>query len=254
MEHNESKPKKEKKPLTWKWVLAYCAIGAVFLAGVVMLWNQYSPPKPNENIVIPTQAPVTPTPVAIATPTQAAEDGQEAAPESTPGQRDIEVPYKIYFPVQKLEAPIVPVGIEEGNEMGKPDTAHEVGWWYYSPSPGDPGTSILTGHQMWKKEKGVFSVLRSVNVGDQIIIEFEGGLLRYFEVDRTETYKAADVPVEYRSTGPDMETQLVLITCKGDYGGDGFSRSRVVAICKERVDLRRADDPFVENSGGSAEE
>lgn len=246
-----SKAGKQKRPLELKWKLAYIGIGAVFIAGAVMVLRQaIVPPNLDFHERTPRPAiadtPAAPTdsagPMVSATPT-----AQEPLASPTPTPRDIQVPVLISFTKQRQECPIIPVGIGEGNVMDAPESATEAGWFYYSSPPGDAHNSVIVGHQAFGGKKGIFSVLKNMKQGEQVVIEFESGLQRFFEVERVESYLKEDVPTEYVTTGSGTATQLTLITCLGDYGLDGRSLSRVVVICKELRELRESGDPFIES-------
>lgn len=248
---NQEPGKKQPSSLLWK--LIYAAIAVVFVVGLFMVLRQ-EVLLPNPDFQAPTPPPpVETTPPPAATPDAAIAPGaaSPSAPIPTPAPTPrMEVPTVVYFERHKQQASIIAVGITEGNEMGSPDNAEDAGWFYYGSSPGNPGNAILNGHRSYGGKSGVFSVLKKLKQGDRVSVEFESGMLRFFEVDRVEEYKAEDVPREYLTTGPDTATQLTLITCLGDFGADGFSRSRVVAICHELTELRQADDPVVEGYAG----
>ncbi len=220
---------------------------ALFIAGIAMLLRQYVL-LPNWGYKAPTPAPIVtsaPTPEQTAAPAQQTPDpALSPTPSPTPAPRP--VPVKIYFPKEKQECPIEPVGITENNEMEAVDSAVIAGWYTYGASPGDPGNSVVNGHQRKNGQMGVFSVLKKMEPGEEIIIEYNNGALRYFESQSRETYKAEDVPEEYMTVGPDTPTRLVLITCLGDYGTDGLSESRVVVLCKELTEKRQENDPVIE--------
>lgn len=246
-----SKADKQKRPLELKWKLAYLGIGAVFIAGLVIVVRQcVLPPNPDFHERTP-RPDITDTPATL---TDSAEPIVSAAPTTlepmaspTPAPRDIQVPVLISFTKQRQECPIIPVGIGEGKVMDSPESATEAGWFYYSSPPGDAHNSVIVGHQAYGGKKGVFSVLKNMKQGEQVVIEFESGLQRFFEVERVESYLKEDVPTEYVTAGSGTATQLTLITCLGDYGLDGRSLSRVVVICKELLELRESGDPFIES-------
>lgn len=249
---NGKKPDKQdkpaKKPLTWAWRLVYAVIGAMFVAGAVMVIRQVWLP-PQTDFELPTPQPATAseaTPTAApATPAGTGGAPEETLAPSTPEPVALKVASKIYFVEQKRSCPVIVVGIEEDNSMGAPQSADEAGWFNRSVPPGDNGTSYISGHQAFGGKKGVFSVLRQMKEGEEVIVEFEDGTLRYFTVDRIEIYDKTEVPEEYLTAGTNTKTQLILYTCKGDYDGSGQSLSRVVAICSEQLDKRQADDPFL---------
>lgn len=241
LHQNNGKQRKPKKPLGPLWIAVYALIGCVFVYGVVLVVREYVL-LPNIDYVSPTPRPIVTTPPAD-TPSPgdpAASSDPEASPEPT--RKPIMVPTIIYFDDHKQQCPIIVVGIGEGGGMDSPLNATEAGWFYYGASPGDKGTAIINGHQRFSGQIGTFSILKSSKPGERIIIEFDSGVLRYFEIERVETYEAKDIPEEYLRTGTDTETRLILITCLGDYGSDGYSKSRVLAICNELTELRQEGD------------
>lgn len=224
--------------------VAYGLIALMFAYGVYSVLMEYviydpsstayNPPPTAPAVTSSPSADVTPTPTPApaASPTEAANGKEEYTP-----LPDSLIPAMIYFERQKLQGPIIFIGFAGVGEMGSPESATEAGWFYYSAPPGEEGNSIINGHQKYAKKKGLFAVLKTMEVGDRVIIEFRDGSVRYFEAYAINTYKAEDVPKEKINQGG--ETRLTLITCLGDYGEGGSSKSRVVVECSELVELRK---------------
>ena len=228
MENNDSN-KTPNKRSGIIWTLLYIVIGAVFLTGVYLILRQYV--LFPENYVPPPT--LTPTATVVPTPTLAPSATPLPTPSPTPYVQKI--PVRIYFTDHKLQAEIKPVGVTENNEMGTLDSAQDSAWYQFGPSPGEPGNALLNGHVRWKGEKGTFSILKEMKTGEEVVIEFDDGTFKYFIVDTLNTYLLDEVPASVMDLKG--ESRMTLITCLGDYDQAlGTSRSRVVAVCKEKTE------------------
>lgn len=226
MENNNSN-KTPNKRSGIIWTLLYIVIGAVFLTGVYLILRQY--------VLFPEKyvEPPTPAPTATLAPTLAPSATPLPTPSPTPYVKKI--PVRIYFTDHKLQAEILPVGVTENNEMATIDSAKDAAWYQFGPSPGEPGNALINGHVRWKGEKGTFSILKEMKTGEEVVIEFDDGTFKYFTVDSLNTYLLDEVPASVMDLKGD--SRMTLITCLGDYDHAlGTSRSRVVAVCKEKTE------------------
>ncbi len=141
------------------------------------------------------------------------------------------LPVRIQLPAGRA-APVVPLGLQGSgsdtpDHLEVPSTAHEVGWFVHSPSPGQPGPAVLTAHVDYAGRAGAFSDLAALQPGDLVTVELDNGGSVTFTVTRLERYHKTDFAhdVVYAPTpGP----ALVLITCGGPFV-DGEYRDNVVA-------------------------
>ncbi len=219
-------PDTKKRP-GFIWTLLYILVGAVFLTGVYLILREY--------VLFPAPyvAPPTPAPTATIAPTLPPQVTPVPTPSPTPYVKKI--PVRIYFTDHELQADIYPVGVTENNEMATLDSAKDAAWYQFGPSPGEEGNAIINGHVRWKGEKGTFSILKEMSVGEEIVIEFDDGGFKYFTVDTLDTYLLDEVPASVMDLKG--ESRMTLITCLGDYDRDlGTSRSRVVAVCREKTE------------------
>jgi len=210
-----------------KWIVLYCIIGVLFLAGIAMIVR--------DNVIIapgytapPTQPPATPTPPA---PTATPAKDQPViiyTPEPTPSEPLL--PVKIYFTDHEIVCDIEPAGVLESGELEALPSATVAAWTNTSALPGEDGNAILNGHVRWKGKMGHFAILREMEPGEEVVIEFSDGTFRYFTVSTKDVYRLEDFPKEaLRADGP---ARMTLITCLGDYNPDiGTSESRVVVVC-----------------------
>jgi LPXTG-site transpeptidase (sortase) family protein len=111
-------------------------------------------------------------------------------------------------------------GVDDNGQMDVPDNVTEVGWYKFGPSPGEPGSAVLAAHvDLAGPGRGLFYDLGHVEVGDTVVVTYEDGDERSFQVVARSTYPKLELPLDVifsRSGDP----VLTLVTC-----GGGFSRS-----------------------------
>lgn len=214
------------------WYLAYAAIAAMFVFGIYLIVIDsfiIVPPieaPPTFSAAPATPAP-TPAPAAAPTPT----------PEPTPY---VQVkPVRIYFTASSYWSNVYPVGIVEGTEaeIATVDNADDAGWFELGAAPRESGNCIISGHNRKDGKMGVFSYLKEMEIGEEVVVELENGEFVYYEVMEIEEFAVEGFPQEYLARkGPD---RLTLITCKGDYSRrQQMSLTRVVVVCKEKTGVQ----------------
>ncbi|MGH1493039.1 MAG: class F sortase [Acidimicrobiales bacterium] len=112
-------------------------------------------------------------------------------------------------------APVTGVGIEANGDMEIPE-ADEVGWYRYGPTPGQQGSSVLAAHIAFDGRNGVFVELDDIEIGATIEVSYEDGTTRRFTATDKQQYAKDELPRE-SVFGRSGESQLVLITCGGDF-------------------------------------
>jgi sortase (surface protein transpeptidase) len=170
----------------------------------------------------------------------AATNGVPAAAEPLPATRsariaDLDqapaaVPERLRIAEIDVEAPIVTVGVEDDGEMEVPEDVGDVGWYRHGPAPGEPGAAVIAGHVDSREQgRGAFFDLRRVDVGARVEVTDSAGDVQRFEVVARRTYDKASLPADalFSRTGP---SQLVLVTCGGDFDRDAGSYRENVVI------------------------
>ncbi len=229
MNDNRQQTEENKKGIKQSklfWAIIYVLIAAMLLGGIYMVVREY---VWIDNGYV---APPTPAPTVAATPAPSLAPSGTPLPTPSPTPYVKKIPVRIFFTGYKRQADVFPVGITEDGAMGTRDSAKDAAWGEYCPSPGEPGNAILNGHVKWEGELGTFSILKEMKVGDEVVIEFDDGSFKYFEVTDLDNY-----PYDNMASVMDLggESRMTLITCLGDYDRSiGTSRSRVVAVCKEK--------------------
>ncbi len=115
-----------------------------------------------------------------------------------------------------LEAPVIPVGVDEQNEFDVP-AADTVGWYKHSPLPGNEvGSTVLAAHVDYGGRQGAFFDLEDVPIGSILEVEMADGTVLQYEVIETVLYDKTELPADdlFRKTGDPV---LQLITCGGTF-------------------------------------
>lgn len=122
-----------------------------------------------------------------------------------------------------------PLGLEEDGEVAVPDTYDEVGWYQYSPTPGELGPAVVLGHVDSYTGPAVFFSLGQLKPGDDIYIDREDGTTAHFQVTNFERYEQVAFPTE-KVYGNINYAGLRLITCTGTFnkGEQRYSHNLVV--------------------------
>ncbi|WP_413760557.1 class F sortase [Streptomyces sp. MMBL 11-3] len=166
---------------------------------------------------------------------------REGVPEKPAGDRDspgatavpgrAPEPRWLSLPRLGVRAPIDPVGVAGDGQVEVPDDPGRVGWYRFSPAPGEPsGSSVVVGHvDSDGRGLGVLVALGDVRQGDQVLVRrADGSSVEYRVAARRSVAKQDLAESEaFRRDGPGV---LTLITCAGPYLPDkgGYQRNLVV--------------------------
>jgi len=119
-----------------------------------------------------------------------------------------------------------------------------VSWLWTSPIPGNRGNTLMGGHNRWKGENGQLFALDTLNVGDEMEIDYEDGTSLTFCLESVFVYALDTSPVEWILM-PGGEARITIITCKGPFNrSTGTSDYRIVAIFKEASTFVFPDPPI----------
>lgn len=166
------------------------------------------------SVVVVASAVVAPVAEPADLPAPSVEAKQEfAGALSTPTPTPVPLvrPERIVLPALDVDAPIVPVGTEEGGAMGTPGNGEDVAWWHGAEA--GEGNALFAGHRDWKGARGSFYDLKDLEPGDEVHVVGDGEELT-FTVEWVRQVDA-DTP-----EAPDILTQtdepvITLITCGG---------------------------------------
>lgn len=124
------------------------------------------------------------------------------------------LPLRLKIPSLEIDAKVLYMGLTTAGDMQVPSTLTEVGWYKYSPLPGNRGTAVVAGH-LGIRGPGIFSGLKKLQVGDSVQIIDDKGQAIIFAVRKTQIYAQESRPSEVFNSGDGIH--LNLITCAGDW-------------------------------------
>lgn len=140
------------------------------------------------------------------------------------------IPVILRFPRRNIEAPIVPVGINDFGEMEVINDSVHVSWYQFGHIPGGDGNAILSSHLDWKGKYGPLADLKRYPKGEILEIEFKDGSIKKFKLEQSNTYPVNFVPDSLMNVNGEERTTL--ITCSGAFK-DGHYQDRVISIFKQ---------------------
>jgi hypothetical protein len=133
-------------------------------------------------------------------------------------------PSRVRIPRIGVDHPVAAVGLHPDRTLVVPDDPHVAGWYTGRPKPGDIGPAIITGHNQWSGQLGVFWDLHRLGARDVIEVHYDDGSVARFEIDRIEQHPKDAFPTE-RVYGDTDRAELRVITCGGHF--DRGRRSHV---------------------------
>lgn len=195
------------------------AVGAtaIALAGAA---GCASPPAPAPAVPVAAAQPVPPptgAPAELASaPTgsgaPAADRPEPTVPEAEPG-----APARIRVGSIEVDAPVVPVGVDDAGLMEVPEDVRTIGWYRHGAGPGEDGSAVLSGHVDDRVQgRGAFYELATTSTGDTVEVDTGDGRTLAYRVDSVRNFGKEELPLEevFQRSGP---PRLVLITCGGEF-------------------------------------
>jgi LPXTG-site transpeptidase (sortase) family protein len=140
----------------------------------------------------------------------------QSALEATSTENSL-LPVRLRIPSIGVDAHVEHVGDDARGAMANPSTFVNVAWYERGSRPGAPGNAVIAGHlNNALGQDGVFARLSEMGVGEYVTLEDAEGRTLLYQVMRIDTYRAQEAPREeiFKTTGA---SQLVLITCEGDW-------------------------------------
>lgn len=137
-------------------------------------------------------------------------------------------PAFLLIPSIGVNAIVEQAGLTSERRMENPTTWDNVAWYRYGPSPGEDGSAVLAGHLDSDTGTAVFWDLHRLRPGDEVKIIDTRGRVHVFAVTGSETYPAAEVPME-ELFAMDGEPRIALVTCDGSWNeSTGYDERTVV--------------------------
>jgi sortase (surface protein transpeptidase) len=148
-------------------------------------------------------------------------------------------PRMLRIPALNIEAEFeAPLGLSKDGSVGVPKAYDTVGWYKYSPTPGELGPSVILGHVDSYKGAAVFYYLGQLKVDDVIEIERIDGSVAVFRVIGYERVEQDAFPMD-RVYGNISHAGIRLITCSGTYDKKTNSYDRNLIVYGELIEVRK---------------
>jgi sortase (surface protein transpeptidase) len=172
--------------------------------------------------------------VPVAKPIAAARpEALEVAP--TP----VFTPAAMRIPKIGMDAPIVPVGVEDDGTMSSPRNAVDIGWW--SGRKAGQGNVLFDAHVNWNGRLGSFYRLHELVPGDEVVVMNDGKESLTYRVVWVKNFAAGIDATDLLGDGGGKQ-MVTLITCGGAFDTSiGHHIERVVA----RAELVVAEPLYV---------
>ena len=142
------------------------------------------------------------------------------------------LPVSVEIPAIGVHSVLLRLGVKPDGAMQVPPLQRRpstAGWYKYSVTPGQIGTSVIAGHVDSVQGPAVFFRLGALRPGDLVNVRLTDGITAIFRVTGVRQYLKATFPARtvYRGT---RFAALRLITCGGafDYATRQYLSSTVV--------------------------
>jgi len=193
----------------WLTLVALVAVAAGLALVVVAVRAQVSAPQPPRSVGAVDAPSPSSTPAA----------GGRVKPTARPGPRALgpSAPRSISIPAIGVRSVVNPIGLNTDGTLAVPQPGphlDQAAWFENSPTPGQPGPSVVEGHVDSDRGPSVFFELGRLRPGNVIRITRADGVRVTFTVDAVRDYKKSRFPTDVVYGAKDLSRpELRLITC-----------------------------------------
>ena len=162
--------------------------------------------------------------VAVAAQQHAPQPSQAAAGATGPSRAwwvslRRSVPVSVEIPAIGVHSALLRLGVKPNGAMQVPPLKRRpnaAGWYKYSVTPGQTGTSVIEGHVDNDQGPAVFFRLGALRPGDLVNVRLADGITAIFRITGVRQYPKSKFPARtvYRAT---RFAALRLITCGGAF-------------------------------------
>ena len=144
-------------------------------------------------------------------------------------------PRQIIIPTIKVTGYIQKVGVDKKNQIAVPDNIYLAGWYTNSVKPGEPGLSIIDGHVLGRYNDAIFKSLGNLKPGDAFSIIYGDNSEKNFTVKEVKTLPVNDTATYLMQKDPNINKQLNLITCGGNFDKKSQQYDMRVVVKSENI-------------------
>jgi Sortase domain len=185
--------------------LALAAVVTAAVLVVVVLRAQVSAPQPH------VAGRIDPSP-STSSPGRS-HRGNAGAPAPLPASR----PVSLRIPAIGVHTVVNSIGLAPNGTLAVPQPGphlDQAAWFHNSPTPGQPGPSVIEGHVDSVEGPSVFLKLGDIRPGDHVVVRRADGRVLTFRVDAVRNYLKTRFPTSVVYGSRDLaEPTLRLITC-----------------------------------------
>lgn len=186
--------------------LAAAAMVTAVILLVIVIRAQVSAPEPHP------AGRINPPTSGSGGPHRSASTNQDATPPLRPSR-----PVHLRIPAIGVDTSVFPIGLAPDGTLAVPQPGprlNTAAWFENSPTPGQPGPSIIEGHVDSVEGASVFLDLGAIAPGDRIVVQRTDGRLLTFEVDAVRDFMKSAFPTTLVYGGARLwQPTLRLITC-----------------------------------------
>ncbi|MEU5402007.1 class F sortase [Streptomyces sp. NPDC005963] len=138
-------------------------------------------------------------------------------------------PVSVTIPSIGVDSELMRLGLNGDGTVEVPpaDRGMTAGWYTGGSVPGDPGASVIIGHNETKSGPAVFEHLGKLRKGAEIAVRTAAGTTNRFTVTGTESVRKKAFPTK-KVYGPTNGRELRLITCSGAYDSEGHTVDNLI--------------------------
>jgi sortase (surface protein transpeptidase) len=185
---------------------AAVAVAAALVLLVIVIRAQLSAPEPQPAGRVDLPAP------ASSGQHRAHSSAQETTTPLGPS-----TPVHLRIPSIGVDTSVFPIGLAPDGTLAVPQPGprlNTAAWFENSPTPGQPGPSIIEGHVDSVEGPSVFLRLGDIAPGDRIVVDRADGRTLTFEVNAVRDFLKAEFPTQLVYGGDQLsQPSLRLITC-----------------------------------------
>ncbi len=126
-------------------------------------------------------------------------------------------PVSISIPAIGVKSEVLPIGKAKDGTLAVPQPGpdlNKAAWYDQSPTPGQPGPSIIEGHVDSQSGPSVFFDLGKVRPGNKISVTRKDGVVAVFTVNAVRDFQKSKFPTDLVYGSQDLsKPELRLITC-----------------------------------------
>lgn len=145
-------------------------------------------------------------------------------------------PISLKIPSIGVSSDIISVGKLPDNSMQTPNNGTQVGWYKYSPSPGQIGPSVIVGHVDWINGPAVFWSLRDLKSGDVIKVKREDKKVVEYKVEKIQQFSQDNFPTKAVYGNTDTAA-LRLITCSGTFDSSTYQYDKNIVVFAKATNI-----------------